>query len=64
MATIMFSLMLAANVLCIHVARSIALTKGWSAYGWMLAAALLGPAPLPLMVLIPGGRRRGAASSS
>jgi hypothetical protein len=56
MATVGFLLLLLANVICIQAARFIATNKGWRTYGWMLAAALLGPPPLMLMVLIPHQR--------
>jgi hypothetical protein len=60
MAVVGFLLLLVANVLCIQAARFIATSKGWRTYGWMLAAALLGPPPVMLMVLIP--RQRPMAS--
>jgi hypothetical protein len=44
---------LAVTVLCVFAARALAIRKGRSRMGWMWAAALLGPIPLVILLLLP-----------
>ena len=44
---------LAVTVLCVFAAQALAIRKGRSRMGWMWAAALLGPIPLGILLLLP-----------
>lgn len=47
------SILLIVTVLCVVAAGRIAGDKARSQRAWMLAAALLGPLPLPLLLALP-----------
>ena len=44
---------LAVTFLCVFAAQALAIRKGRSRMGWMWAAALLGPIPLVILLLLP-----------
>ena len=44
---------LAVTILCVFAAQALASRKGRSRMGWMWAAALLGPIPLVILLLLP-----------
>ena len=44
---------LAVTILCVFAAQALAIRKGRSRMGWMWAAALLGPIPLVILLLLP-----------
>ena len=44
---------LAVTFVCVFAAQALAIRKGRSRMGWMWAAALLGPIPLVILLLLP-----------
>jgi len=55
---------LAVTVLCVFAAQALAIRKGRSRMGWMWAAALLGPIPLVILLLLPAKLPFGQTSAS
>jgi len=55
---------LAVTFVCVFAAQALAIRKGRSRMGWMWAAALLGPIPLVILLLLPAKLPFGQTPSS